>query len=90
MLLPKVLNTVGLILGMLGVVLIFRWGPPQPTFEEGIGIGLEDGTPLADGRTVAEHNVEVRALRTRHNKMSKAGLSMVFLGFAFQLFSVWA
>ena len=90
MLSPKELNTVGLILGMVGVVLIFRWGPPQPTFEEGVGIGLEDGTPLADGRTVAEHDVEVRALRTKHNKMSRAGLSMVFSGFALQLWAAWA
>ena len=90
MLSPKELNTVGLILGMVGVVLIFRWGPPQPTFEEGVGIGLEDGTPLADGRTVAEHDVDVRALRTKHNKMSRAGLSMVFFGFALQLWAAWA
>lgn len=28
------LNQIGLLLGMTGVVLIFRWGPPQPSFEE--------------------------------------------------------
>lgn len=87
MLIPRFLNIVGLVLGMIGVALIFRWGPPQPTFEEGVAIGLEDGTPLQDGRTVAEHDADVRTLRARHDKMSKTGLSLVFLGFAFQL---WA
>ena len=90
MLTAKVLNTVGLILGMIGVALIFRWGPPQPTLEEGIGIGLEDGTPLPDGRTVAEHNAQVRGLRAKHDKMSKIGLSLVFLGFAAQLWATLA
>ncbi len=25
------LNTIGLILGMIGVAMIFKWGPPQPS-----------------------------------------------------------
>jgi hypothetical protein len=87
---PTVLNTVGLVTGMVGVALIFRWGPPQPTFEEGIGLGLEDGTPLSDGRTVAQHNAAIRALRARHDTISKSGLVMVFVGFAFQLWATWA
>ena len=29
------LNTVGLLLGMAGVVILFIWGPPQPNFIEG-------------------------------------------------------
>ena len=29
----KWLSTIGLILGIVGVVLIFIWGPPQPSFE---------------------------------------------------------
>jgi hypothetical protein len=29
------LNTIGLALGMAGVVILFIWGPPQPDFIEG-------------------------------------------------------
>jgi hypothetical protein len=86
----QVLNTVGLALSMVGVLIIFRYGPPQPSLEEGVALGLEDGTPLADGRTVAEHNRDVAMLRDKHQRMSKTGLALVFFGFGFQLWATWS
>ena len=85
MLSAQTLNTVGLVLGMLGVALIFVWGPPQPQLEEGVGMGLEDGTPLGNGLTVAQHNAAVRRRRLRHTILSRVGLGLVFLGFLAQL-----
>ena len=87
---PQIFSTVGLVLGMIGVLIIFLFGPPQPSFEEGVGVGLEDGTPLGDGRTVADHNAEVRRKRRRHSILSKVGLGLVFIGFGLQLWAVWA
>ena len=86
---PQLLNSIGLGLGMVGAVLLFRFGPPQPSFEQGIGIGLEDETPLPSGKTVAEHNEEVRQLQLRHEHCSKAGLALIFVAFALQLWAVW-
>ena len=83
------LNSVGLLLGMVGVLIIFRFGPPQPSFETGVSLGLEDGTPLPDGRTVAEHNSQVQQLRARYSRMSKVGLMLVFIGFSLQLWATW-
>lgn len=80
----SVLNQLGLGCGLAGVVLIFVWGPPQPTLEEGVGFGLEDGTPLETGITVAEHNRQVRSLRRRHTVISRLGLVLVGMGFALQ------
>lgn len=84
------LNTIGLVLGLVGVGLIFVWGPPQPQLDEGVGLGLEDGTPLGNGLTVAQHNVNVRRRRLRHKVLSRVGLGLVFIGFLLQLFAVWA
>lgn len=78
------LNQIGLILGVVGVVLIFIWGPPQPNMEQGVGLGLEDANRLGEGRTVAEHNADVRKLRKRHGVLSKVGLFLVGLGFLCQ------
>jgi hypothetical protein len=86
----QLLNTIGLVLSMVGVVIIFKYGPPQPNLEEGVGLGLEDGTRLPDGRTVAEHDRGVTALRGTHQRMSKVGLGLVFVGFAFQLWATWS
>ncbi len=86
----QLLNSIGLVLGMVGLLFIFKFGPPQPNLEPGVGLGLEDGTTMPDGRTVAEHDEDVVKLRARHSRMSKAGLVLVFLGFALQLLATWS
>jgi hypothetical protein len=85
----QTLNTIGLALNIVGVVLVFFYGFPQPTHEEGVAIGLEDGTPLSDGQTVAEHNEEVRKKRARYLLMSRLALGLVVLVFLFQLWATW-
>jgi len=57
--LPKALNTVG----MVGVAILFQFGPPQPHLETGISIVLEDANPMPGGRTVADHNQDILKLR---------------------------
>ena len=84
----KLLNTIGLVLGMLGVMVIFIFGPPQPSFEAGVSLGLSDKNILEDGCTVAEHNKEIESLKKHYSKMSKIGLILVFIGFALQLWAV--
>lgn len=83
------LNILGLSLNMLGVVVIFFFGPPQPILEEGVSIGLEDNTPIDEhGKTVAESNKEIRQKRKIHSLLSKLGLIVIFIGFALQLYAV--
>ena len=86
----QLLNSAGLGLSMVGVIILFCFGPPQPDFEKGVSIGLEDDTPLADGRTVRERNADVRRLRRRYSRLSKLGLALLFAGFALQLWATWA
>ena len=85
----QILNTIGLLFNIGGVAMLFFVGPPQPTFEEGVGIGLEDGTPLKDGITVAEHNAAVRKAKGRRQKLSRLALAAVFFGFVLQLCATW-
>lgn len=84
----QTLNSFGLALGMIGVVLIFVWGPPQPQLDEGVSLGLEDGTPLGNGMTVVQNNDLVRSRRLRHKILSRVGLALVFLGFLAQFIAV--
>jgi hypothetical protein len=84
------LNSIGLVLAMIGVVIVFFFGPPQPPLEPGVNLALEDLTPIDEsGKTVAEYNREVEAERRRYSRLSKFGLALIFLGFAFQLCSIW-
>jgi len=86
----KIFNTIGLTLGIVGVIFIFIWGPPQPQLEPGISIGLEEATPIdKSGKTVAEYNKEVKTRRTVHEVMSRLGLIFIMIGFGFQLWGTW-
>ena len=87
---PKIINTIGLTLGIVGVLFLFIWGPPQPEMETGVSIGLQDATVINEsGKTVADHNQEVRQSRGTHEFMSRVGLLFVMIGFAVQLLAVW-
>lgn len=70
---------------MIGVAIMFKYGPPQPSLETGVSMGLEDGNTLEDGRTVAQYNQDQERLRARHSVLWKVGLALVFVGFAVQL-----
>ncbi len=82
-------NTLALVLNMAGVVLAFVYGYPQPSHEEGVGLGLEDGTPMSDGRTVAQYNEDIRKQKARYLFWSRAGLAMMFVGFVLQIVATW-
>jgi hypothetical protein len=86
---PQWLNTVGLLLGIAGVVILFKWGPPQPDFDEAVGLGLDSGTVLANGKKVSDMEEDVRRLKRWHKFMSRIGLGLIGLGFAAQLAAVW-
>jgi len=78
------LTAAGLCLNMVGVMLVFFFGFPQPSHEEGMGMELEDETPLPGGETVAQHNFWVRWRRKGYVGASHAGLAMMFVGFLLQ------
>jgi hypothetical protein len=88
--LGHVLNTIGLLLGMAGVAVIFHWGPPQPTFEEAVPLALEHGTVFRDGTKVSDIIEAARQRKKTHKIMSNIGLALIFLGFAVQLWAMWA
>jgi hypothetical protein len=69
------LNLIGLMLNVAGGLVIFRWGPPQPSFER------EDF--VAWGNSSRE--AEVEALERRYRLMSRIGLGLIILGFVLQL-----
>jgi hypothetical protein len=86
----RILNTIGLVLGIIGVIIVFVWGPPQPQLDPGVSIGLEDNTPIdKTGKTVREYNQEVEVRRKEYSHMSQIGLVLVMVGFAFQLWATW-
>jgi hypothetical protein len=72
----KWLNAIGLVCGMVGVVVLFKWGPPQPSFE-GDAILLETTNETA-----------LAAEKARYKRMSRIGLALIGLGFLLQFVGV--
>jgi hypothetical protein len=77
------LNEAGLLTATIGGVMIFVWGPPQPSFEAP-GLGLESGTRLSDGRAVRDAEREATWSRCYYRQMASIGLVMIILGFLAQ------
>jgi hypothetical protein len=83
------LNTIGLVLGIAGVVILFIWGPPQPNFEETVTRSIQPSTVSKDGRKVSDMIETTRRLKRRHQVMSRVGLVLIGVGFGAQLIAVW-
>jgi hypothetical protein len=78
------LNEIGLWLAIGGGVIIFCWGPPQPSFQDYTAVAIEPGTPLPDGRTAGEAAAEATRQRRLYQRNSRIGLALVILGFILQ------
>ena len=86
----RTLNSIGLILGIIGVVFLFVWGSPQPSFTEGTFMAVEDGTVIdKNGTTAGERDESIRNSRERYTILSRCGLSLIAVGFVFQIAAAW-
>lgn len=85
----QIITTFGLTLDIIGAGILFFYALPQPSFEEGVGIGLEDNNVLKNGKTVAQHNKELQTQKKRYTIISKTALALLILGFVFQLIGTW-
>ncbi|MCX5825359.1 MAG: hypothetical protein NTY86_18165 [Deltaproteobacteria bacterium] len=86
----QVINTIGLALNIAGVILVFFFGFPQPSHEEGVSLGLEDGTTFTDGTSVAKINARVRKRKRIYLVFSNLALLLLLAGFICQLWATWA
>lgn len=71
-------TVVGLRLDIIGVAILFKWGPPQPNLEPGDALVTEG--PEAD-----ENDRQKAILRQQYHTMSRIGLFLTGLGFVGQL-----
>jgi len=85
----QMITSFGLILDIVGVIFLFIWGPPTPSMEGSVGLALESGTVLADGRKVEDMEKKQLKKKATHSLMSKVGLGLIFLGFVLQLIAQW-
>ena len=77
---PKVINTLGLSLDIIGALLIWKYGLPTELPTSG-HVGKIMGIPIK-GKVDPKQKKE-------YERMSTAGILLLILGFALQLISNW-
>jgi hypothetical protein len=70
----NLVNSFGLVLDILGVVLIWKFGLPEPLSREGHSYFILEGSDETE-----------KARAAKYDRWSKTGLALVVLGFAIQL-----
>jgi len=76
-------------MGMVGVALIFFWGPPLPDFDDGVSIAIQPATVLADGTKISDIIAANQRRKMRHQVISSIGMVLIFLGFGIQMVAIW-
>jgi hypothetical protein len=78
------LNEAGIGLAMTGGLVIFRWGPPQPSFQDYVSLAVEPATRLAGGGTAADVARDAEKQKHFYQCMAHLGLGLIIVGFALQ------
>jgi hypothetical protein len=72
----ETISTIGLVLDLVGVLLLFKYGLPSDISKDGV-------TTLSIGTT---NNKEIKKWK-KYNLWSKIGLGFIFIGFILQIIS---
>ena len=73
-------TVIGLLVEFVGVLMIFKWGPPQPEFDDYVTVSVS--MSKAEERKVRRRKLEYRI-------MSSLALGLIAMGLFFQLADAW-
>lgn len=77
----------GLLFNVIGTLLLFFFGFPQPNYESGVPLEAEDNTPIGNGMTAKEYGEKIAKKKKCYRRMAYLSLSLILLGFLMQLFA---
>jgi hypothetical protein len=81
----RYLGAIGLTLGIAGVIMIWVWAPPQPSFQRGMSIVPDAKTPLPNGMTEEQYERSQADVESHYWHLSEIGLLLILVGFGLQL-----
>ena len=77
----------GLVLNIIGVLIVFVFGFPQPDYNKGCCFGVELGTVIdSEGHTEGELEKRNQRNKKWHKALALLGLIYLLAGFGFQLY----
>lgn len=78
----------GLILNILGTIVLFFFGFPQPNHDEDVSLGISEDTIFADGTSVKSIKAATKRKKLLYKGMSSLGMALLLFGFTLQLISL--
>lgn len=86
---PENLTSLGLILNILGVLLLFFFGFPQPNHDEGVSVGFSENTTFTDGTSVKSILEKARKRKRLYLAFSYVALAFLLAGFILQFAAIY-
>jgi hypothetical protein len=83
------IGTIGLFLNLVGIIILFIFGFPQPDFRESVGLAISDGTRLTTGITAKEHKELQIKKKQAYRKKSIFALLLIIIGTILQIIILW-
>jgi hypothetical protein len=87
--LSEIISSAGIILNIIGLIFLFIYGFPQPDFSEGVGLSLEDFTPVGNGKLVKDIKAEAIKKRKKYKVISILCLIAILIGTLMELIGLW-
>jgi len=87
---PRIINTFGIALSIVGSGLWFFFGWPQPTHQPPTGSMLLLDVPPEEEAETARQTEQVAKTQKRYIRICKVALLLLALGFVFQIWATWA
>lgn len=85
----KWIGSIGLLLDLVGVILLFKYGFPQPDFSQGECLGLGDDIEVEPGITAGERDMRRQKEKVLYTKISTRSLVLIILGAILQGVALW-
>lgn len=85
----KLVGSIGLLLDLVGVILLFKYGFPQPDFSEDVGLALPDTNEYEGGMTVGDFARIQRKKKEVYKRISICSLVLIIFGAIVQGIALW-
>lgn len=85
----NIVITTGLILNLIGIILLFNFGFPQPNFSEHVGLVLGENDDVDDGMTGKQYAEKQREKKELYIFVSKISLVAIVVGSILQITGLW-
>lgn len=85
----SIVSSAGLLLNLIGIISLFKFGFPQPDFSEYVGLALGENDDVDDGITGKQFAEKQRKKKQLYRCVSQLSLVGIVIGTILQITALW-